>query len=544
MPKAIPDRPADREWEELLGRQLPRGLHEPQSALPGQRWATPEHLGSASWQYQTGGIFLGFRDGKAVGRTDDRHVFVVAGSRSGKGVSVILPNACLWPGSLVVVDPKGDVAKATARTRARELRQAIYTLDPFERTREAGLPLHAFNPLEEIYPAGVTYETASAKQHDAAIDNAELIADGLIIPSGQDQHWTDSARLLLKGLILYTLTLPEARNLVTVRELLMLKHPDALPDDHGKNAGGTPLDATLWTNMACSDAFEGLVESIGHMMLSKPDKERSSIRSTAIAQTTFLESPALKPCLAKSSFRLADLKRKQITVYLCLPANRMGTHARWLRVVINMMLHALEETPATSPHATLLCLDEFNVLGKMPRLSDAAGQMAGFGCKLMVVLQDITQLQEHYRHSWETFVGNSGLFITFGNSDVSTLDYISKKLGTTTVQAQSSSAPGLSATLGGASGISNAPQTVPLLSPHEVERIFARERERMSVVFPGMLPMILRRCISHDDPFFKPLLSSTAPPAPPTLPTGGFRPKLSDSQQQALPAWLGNHLKS
>jgi type IV secretory pathway TraG/TraD family ATPase VirD4 len=52
----------------------------------------------------------------------------------------------------------------------------------------------------------------------------------------------------------------------------------------------------------------------------------------------------------------------------------------------------------------------------------------GFGVKLWTVLQDTTQLERHYRSSWETFLGNAGLVQCFANGDQSTLGYLAHRL--------------------------------------------------------------------------------------------------------------------
>ena len=57
------------------------------------------------------------RDGTPLGYEDDRHVLLVSGSRSGKGAGIIIPNLCRWPGSCVVIDPKGENATVTAERR-------------------------------------------------------------------------------------------------------------------------------------------------------------------------------------------------------------------------------------------------------------------------------------------------------------------------------------------------------------------------------------------------------------------------------------------
>ena len=56
----------------------------------------------------------------------------------------------------------------------------------------------------------------------------QRIAQALIVDDSdaRSKHWNDSARALLKGIILLTLTLDASeRNLISVRELLLLSYP-------------------------------------------------------------------------------------------------------------------------------------------------------------------------------------------------------------------------------------------------------------------------------------------------------------------------------
>ena len=69
--------------------------------------------------------------------------------------------------------------------------------------------------------------------------------------------------------------------------------------------------------------------------------------STCDVQTDFLEGEAMKRVLKRQSFKLEDLKTSRVTVYLCLPATRLGTHGRWLRMMIGMAIEAMERTGRT-----------------------------------------------------------------------------------------------------------------------------------------------------------------------------------------------------
>ncbi len=133
----------------------------------------------------------------------------------------------------------------------------------------------------------------------------------------------------------------------------------------------------------------------------------------------------------------------------------MGTCSRWLRLFINLTLEAMERHAQKPKHPVLLCLDEFPILGHLRQIEDAAGQIAGFGVKLMICLQDLTQIKSLYQDRWETFIGNAGAVVCFGNSDPTTLEFVSRRLGkppsALTAPARSrmtSSAPGLLAKTG------------------------------------------------------------------------------------------------
>jgi type IV secretory pathway TraG/TraD family ATPase VirD4 len=49
--------------------------------------------------------------------TGSRHLLTVAPTRGGKGVSAIIPNLLMYPGSAFVIDPKGENARITAARR-------------------------------------------------------------------------------------------------------------------------------------------------------------------------------------------------------------------------------------------------------------------------------------------------------------------------------------------------------------------------------------------------------------------------------------------
>ena len=139
----------------------------------------------------------------------EKHILIMASTRSGKGVSLIIPHLLRYSGSAFVLDPKGENARATGRHRA-EINGKVHYLDPFGIT---GKPQARFNPLARFTPENME---AESKALAAALVMGER---------GVRDHWTASAQQLLAAFILHVVTSPdvppENKDLPTVRRLLL-----------------------------------------------------------------------------------------------------------------------------------------------------------------------------------------------------------------------------------------------------------------------------------------------------------------------------------
>jgi type IV secretion system protein VirD4 len=439
------------------------GRHE---TAPSSAWGHPWDLGP-SWDWKPGKVLLGLTDKRVIGRDDDRHIVTVAGSRAGKSSTVLIPNLLRYPGSVLVLDPKGELARATAAPRAR-MGQQVVILDPFGDT---GAVSAAHNPFDELGQGRADHVAADAAQ----------LADALIISNNKDPHWTDSAKNLIRGVALYLLATDPAR--AKLRELRRLL-----------NATPAELDV-LFGGMVECPAFDGIVANIGAALLGKKEsggRELQGILSTAQEQTAPLDD--IVRITERSDFKLSDLRSGKLSIYLVLPGMRMGTHYRWLRLVIQQALAAMERAPV--PHGqspVWFVLEEFPALGHMRSIETAAGLMAGFGVKLWSVLQDLTQLQTHYPKSWETFLGNAGVIQAFGNADVTTTEHLSKLLGSTVVMERQDVRVSGNAMTHGDDGRREHMRSVRLLDANEITRHFSRESGRQLIVVPGRPPIYLNR---------------------------------------------------
>jgi type IV secretion system protein VirD4 len=451
---------------------LPRGVLVPRllpDRPPVNYWMPPHEL--AGYKFVPGQIILGKFANRFIGHLDDRPLVTIAGARAGKTSTVLEPNLYLYPGSMLVLDPKGELSR-TARLR-QALGHQVCILDPFG---QSGEPSACFNALEELNPDNWT-----------VADDVASIAQALIVDDGdaRSRHWNDSARALLRGIILLTLTLPPSeRNLVTVRELLLLSYPPLIRALHAKNrpAEDAPPDETFFNeNRAAVETllgamskqggrFGGILAGIGNRFLATPHTERGSVFSTTAAQSDFLDSLPLRHISRRSDFRLTALRGdRPTTIYLCLPVGRMESHYRWLRLIVQMACLALEQLgtyPRDRP-PILFMMEEFATLGRMEIMERAAAYFPGFGVKLWAVLQDTTQLRRYYQSSWETFLGNSGLIQCFSNGDQPTLDYVARRLE-------------------------------KLAEPFELRTAFSRERFSQLLMFEGKRPAAAIR-LEHED---------------------------------------------
>jgi len=82
------------------------------------RWASTQEVERAGL-HRDRGVLLGRLGGDYLRHDDPEHVMAFAPTRSGKGVSLIVPTLLSWTGSAVVHDIKGENWTLTAGWRAR-----------------------------------------------------------------------------------------------------------------------------------------------------------------------------------------------------------------------------------------------------------------------------------------------------------------------------------------------------------------------------------------------------------------------------------------
>lgn len=134
-----------------------------------------------------------------------------------------------------------------------------------------------------------------------------------------------------------------------------------------------------------------------------------------------------------SSFSLADLKNdaRGVSIYLCLPQRFMGIHFRFLKMMVTLILAEMERIrhQPRCRYPVLMVLDQFAAFKRMQVIENAAAQIAGFGVRMMFIVQNLGQLKKVYKDNWQTLLGNCTTKIFFCNDDPFTRETVSKLIG-------------------------------------------------------------------------------------------------------------------
>lgn len=362
-----------------------------------------------AYPYEAGTLLVGGhqQNGKTypIGIKTERHAITFAGSGSGKGAAVLIPNAKLWPHNLLVIDPKGEVAKATAKDRAAK-GQNVCVVDPWEQSGVNKKFLASFNPLDALDPESLDIK-----------EDIDIISDGIVKRDNpESSHWDDGAQAIISGLIGFVLLRAdrERKNLLEVRDII--RDPDAFAKSIEEMKNMPECGGVCQTGASAAYAKEG-----GYFV------------SNAEKNTRWLDSQRMKKCLVETTFSMADLKRGKMSLYLVLPAKQLKNHGRFLRLFIRC---AISEMMNPMPDGSekgeecLFLLDEFFAIGFVQEILVSVGLMRSMGLKLWPVLQDLGQLEKLYgREGVQTFFSNTDVQQFFGIMDALTLDHISKTTG-------------------------------------------------------------------------------------------------------------------
>lgn len=416
------------------------------------------------------------RPGEVISQSGNAHTLIVGSTRSGKGVSCIIPTEFRWPESMIVLDPKAEGWDISANYRARF--SYTFKFQP-EKPEES---IH-YNPLLSI---------RRGKQAIPDIQNLAYI----LIPQNEgakDPFWDNEARKLFAAAVGYVIFCEEPKKKTFAQVYSIFSNSEALQNLPTKTADGRDIDPQMsavkkYLNFYAAKAKEyiasaGIPESLrkkdeNRDKLSEKDRKKldedlkryltdddrnalrriqqdleyfancedkqlSSVVSTMLSQLQVIADPNVQAVTDRSDFNMEDFvmgvsdetgKRHPMSMYICVSLSSMSRLVPLINVFYSQAITLLaRDLDEKRPFRLLLIFDEFRQLGKMDIVEKALALTAGYGILCMIAIQSFDQLKVLYQ-SEAMFIDNFAYQVILRVNDEQTSQKIERILGQKTVR--------------------------------------------------------------------------------------------------------------
>jgi type IV secretion system protein VirD4 len=385
------------------------------------RWASETELVGAGLRSRQG-IVLGRKGGRLLTFGGSEHVMLYAPTRTGKGVGVVIPNLLTWSDSVVVLDVKRENWQASAGFRAAHGQQVILfdPLDPAGQTAR-------FNPLGHI----------DRSDPISVMDELQKLAVMLFpAPPNTDPFWAEAARTGFIGVGAYVAEIPEG--------------PFSLGAIYRELTSGEPRSRLQGVIAARAKAGRPLPAGAASALAdfcSASDNTFASIKQTITSRMNLWLNPRICAATDVSDFDLRDLRNRRISLYLTVSPDNLARVAPLYNLLLQQLVDLnVRELPSTDRHTipVLVLLDEFARLGHAGVIAHGFSYVAGYGLRLLAVLQSPAQLRAEYGPDLaEEIMANCGVEVAFAPKELKVAQDLSERLGYWTYAGRSSSRPTL-----------------------------------------------------------------------------------------------------
>ncbi|MCP1200609.1 type IV secretion system ATPase VirD4 [Notoacmeibacter sp. MSK16QG-6] len=408
------------------------------------------------------------------------HSLVVAPTRAGKGVGVVIPTLLTFDGSVLALDVKGELFELTSRARKKR-GDRIFKFSPMD---PDGLT-HCYNPVLDIVRV----------PPERRFSEARRLANNLIAAKGKgSEGFIDGARDLFVAGVLACIE----RGNPTI---------GAVYDLYAQPGEKYKLFAQL--------AEESNIAEVTRIFDNMAGNDTKIITSyTSVLGDGGLNlwaDPLIKNATSRSDFSIYDLRRDPTSIYLCVSPNDLEVIAPLVRLFFQQIVSILQRTMPGDDEVfeVLFLLDEFKHLGKLDAIETAVTTIAGYKGRFMFIIQSLSALTGAYEQAGkENFLSNAGVQVFMATADDETPEYISKAIGEYTFSNKTTS---YNRKEFFDANIQKTDQGSPLLRPEQVRLL---EDDMQIVLVKGQPPMKMHKVKYYADRYLKPLFEGQAGPLP------------------------------
>lgn len=394
------------------------------------------------------------------------NVLVIGGSGAAKTRGYVLPNILEANTNFVLTDPKSEVLRATGgylKSKGYDIR--VLNLVNLEQS-------DGYNPFRYL-----------RDEKDALKLVNNLIQ--ATTPKGShesDPFWTKSETALLQAIIL--MLFQEAPEYEQNFSMVMrvLEYAEVKEEDEEYVS---PLDL-LFQSMEQEHPDSVAVRQYKVFKLAAGKTAKSILVSTAVRLAPF-NLPQIKAITDHDDMDLYTLGERKCALYAVIPDNDQSFNFL-VSLLYAQAFQALYYSADQIHHGALPChvhfiLDEFAAM-PLPGYTRELATMRSRNISSSTIIQNMAQIKELYKDSWETIPGNSDTLLYLGGNEAGTHKYISEALGKATIDTR---------THGQTKGRSGSYSTNfqmsgrELLTPDEVRRL----DNRYAILFIRGAPPVL-----------------------------------------------------
>lgn len=434
------------------------------------------------------GVIVGQHDDQLMVYGGDAHVVVDAEPRSGKGVSICVPNGLNWKDSLVANDPKNELHDLTSGYR-HKYGHECYLFNPATLDYRS----HRWNPLAYI-----------SDDPNFRINDIQKIAN-FIFPDieGQDPIWTSSGRALMLGTVLYLLETPELP--VTMGAVLRCVTQE--------EEAGAYFKRVIAERIEAGNPLSGVCMSALNDFIGTSEATRTSIRKTFSSRFEPFYNPLTDAATSGNDFDFRDLRKKRMSIYVGILPGDLDRFGPMLNLFWQQLIDCnTYETPNKNKalkHKVMLLLDELTACGKIKALLKGVAYLPGYGLKVLAIYHSHSQLAGVYgENDAKGFAATLGVHVMFAppaDDPEEKAERISKLLGNQTWKVTTS---GKSSGKSRSSSENTSEQPRALMLPQDIRRI---GMWKQFVFMAHLLPIFCKKVQYYTMPVFINRLKEISP---------------------------------